>query len=389
MNKFYRQAIKRDRKLSAESLSAILQNAVQDIERLESAFDSLNQGLLVCNKTHHLILENMFARRFFPFILKQANEGPIWDAIDNEEMSIFLRQTLVDEDRIEGREFETEVHGKTKIYALSVYPLVANSLVAGSLITIEDTTERRGREARLRRAENLASLTTLAAGVAHEIKNPLAAMSIHSQLAEKALSKIEEGDNTKTTVLRKYLGVVNEEIERLNSIVVDFLFAVRPMDITLIRNDMNVLLERLAEFIRPEAEKAGIVLIKEFDKTLPLLDYDERYMKQVLINLCKNAIAAMKEGGLLIINSVYSDTEAFISIVDTGIGIAEDAMAKIFDPYFTTKSEGTGLGLTLVYKIIKEHRGDISVRSKPGEGAAFTISLPLPQTDTLLIKEGP
>jgi signal transduction histidine kinase len=119
---------------------------------------------------------------------------------------------------------------------------------------------------------------------------------------------------------------------------------------------------------------------------LPLIDFDERYMKQALLNLIKNAIAAMPAGGNLTIQTKAGEAEISLTVRDTGTGISEEHLSKIFEPYFTTKPTGSGLGLTLVFKIIREHQGEITVKSKVGEGTSFIITLPIPQKERRLIK---
>jgi signal transduction histidine kinase len=249
--------------------------------------------------------------------------------------------------------------------------------------------------------ENLASLTTLAAGVAHEIKNPLGSLSIHVQLVKKALgvcralcgrNRDPEAKNEKDSepkahleAIDRYLGVVNEEIERLNQIVVDFLFAVRPMDLDTRLGNINVMIGELAEFLSFELKAAKVDCRLELAENLPFVQFDNRYMKQALLNLIKNAIAAMPLGGKLTIKTAAQDADVNISVADTGTGISEENISKIFEPYYTTKVTGSGLGLTLVFKIIREHQGEISVKSKLGEGAVFTISLPIPQSEKRLI----
>jgi signal transduction histidine kinase len=274
-------------------------------------------------------------------------------------------------------------------------------------VYIEDITEKRSREAQLRRAENLASLTTLAAGVAHEIKNPLGSLSIHIQLIQKAMDAHKEiyyearsehgqseasganGDEEDSrqyfSRLDKYIGVVNEEIDRLNRIVVDFLFAVRPMNMDFREGNINSLIEELSDFVRYELEESNINCVLELEKDLPRTGFDERYMKQALLNLIKNAQAAMENGGTLTIKTEFKDGQIDILVMDTGSGISDANLSKIFEPYFTTKETGSGLGLTLVFKIIREHRGEITVKSKEGQGTRFKITLPIPQKERRLI----
>jgi signal transduction histidine kinase len=247
---------------------------------------------------------------------------------------------------------------------------------------MEDITEKRRKEAQLRRAESLASLTTLAAGVAHEIKNPLGSLSIHIQLIRKALKGKEA---IEASLIERHLGVVDEEIDRLNKIVVDFLFAVRPMDVQLRESDPGQLVAGVAEFIRPEAEKTGIMVELDIAESLPRMALDERLMKQAILNLVKNALAAMPGGGKLRLSAQRVEDEVRIGIEDSGVGISEADLPKIFEPYFTTKENGTGLGLTITFKIVREHDGEISVTSRPGQGSSFVIILPVPQKERRLL----
>jgi PAS domain S-box-containing protein len=400
MRDFIKRALKKLNKLTAEQIQDLLVSAATEIDRLETVLDSLNEGVLVCDTRHTLVLVNKYAERFLPGSHHEQENEPIWTLAWDEEIRDFLETTLVNGDRVEEKEFDAEIKGVPRLLSISVLPLVRDHQVSGSLIYVEDITEKRGKESRLRRAENLASLTTLAAGVAHEIKNPLGSLSIHIQLIQKAMEANREmffrahpagedgiGQNPTNyfDLLGRYIAVVNEEIDRLNRIVVDFLFAVRPMDMEFREGNINTLIGELVEFVRYELEEAGITCVLELDEQLPPSDYDERFMKQALLNLIKNAIAAMPDGGRLTIRSEARDAEIQIGICDTGIGIPEENLPKIFEPYFTTKETGSGLGLTLVFKIIREHKGEVTVKSRKGEGACFIITLPIPQKETRLI----
>lgn len=401
MRTFIERALKKLPKMTGEQITALLLSTAAENERLETVIDSLAEGLLVCDADHNLILVNKAAERLIPLTLHEAGERPLWTVVADEGVAEFLRRTLQAGDRVSDREFEAEVKGIQRLLAVSVLPLVKDRRVTGSLVHLEDITEKRGKEARLRRAENLASLTTLAAGVAHEIKNPLGSISIHIQLIQRALSAGRtacsddaepigpepgaERSSAPFDILDKYIAVVNEEIDRLNRIVVDFLFAVRPMDMELREGDLNSLIRELMDFVHFELEAAGISCVLELAASLPALDYDERYIKQALLNLIKNSQAAMPGGGRLTIKTEAKGNEVRILIADTGLGIPEENLPKIFEPYFTTKETGSGLGLTLVFKIIKEHRGEISVKSREGEGTSFIIILPVPQRETKLI----
>jgi len=388
MSGFYRRALSKLNRLNLEQCRELLVSASQEIFRLDTVLDSLPSGILVCDEKHRLLMANKAALRFLPI---SYTEGEIlWELILDEHIANFFQQALKRGDRLLEQEMDLQTQGPpgpNRLLSISVHPLVEKRHITGSLVYIEDITEKRGREVRLRRAENLASLTTLAAGVAHEIKNPLGAISIHLQLLRKALDKKEKQQEPAVTdaLVDKYFSVLNEEVDRLNGIVIDFLFAVRPMSLELCEGDLNALVAALGEFIRAELEQSNIRLLLELDEKLPPVLFDERYMKQVLLNLIKNAQAAMPKGGLLTIATFGSDSEIRISVCDTGTGISQENLKKIFEPYFTTKSNGTGLGLTLVYKIIREHQGEMSVDSREGEGTDFEIILPVYQKKQNLI----
>jgi signal transduction histidine kinase len=382
MRQFIKRALRKLSKLTPEQIQDLLISAAAEIDRLETVLDSISQGILVLDTDHSLVLANKYARRYLPPGASDQGKEPLWTQVRAERAAAFLEKTLRSGDKVEGWEFDEEIGGIQRRFSLSVWPLVHEHQVSGSLIHVEDITEKVKREALMRRMENLASLTTLAAGVAHEIKNPLGSLSIHIQLIQKTLAS---GGAKYHKVIDKYLSVVNEEIGRLNQIVVDFLFAVRPMDMDLRCGDINSLIAEVAEFVSFELTAAGIECALDLQEDLPFVNFDERFIKQALLNLIKNAIAAMSGGGKLSIKTARLDENILITLADTGCGISEENLPKIFEPYFTTRETGSGLGLTLVFKIIREHQGEITVKSRPEEGSAFTITLPVPQKERRLI----
>jgi len=377
---FFRRAVKKFDKLDAEQRRELLISTVNEIGLLETVLDSIDMGILVCDEKNNLVLINKCAQRLLP--LNDIDGVPLWQAIRDEKVEELIKRILLNGEKAVDIEIDVEHQGRNRLLSINVAPLVRNKRITGSLVYIDDITEKRKDEYRLRRAENLASLTTLAAGVAHEIKNPLGSISIHIQLLQKAMSKKNINKDSQT---EKYFNVLKEEVDRLNRIVVDFLFAVRPMNLELREGDINKIISQLMEFVRFEMEQAKIMCLLELDENCPKILLDERFLKQALLNLITNAKAAMPKGGVLTIATNHVENEIRISICDTGYGISEENLAKIFEPYFTTKETGTGLGLTQVYKIIREHQGEITVDSAPDQGAEFKIILPVPQKETRLI----
>ncbi len=383
MRGFVRRALAKLPKLDSKQVEQLLATVAEENERIAVVLDSMNDGVIVVDESHRLMLVNKAAERLIPLVPGRIiGDRPIWRVIADEDIAAFVHDTLENDESVSDREFALDSGGTTRILSCSIIPLVQAGHIRGSILQIVDISEKRGREARLRRAESLASLTTLAAGVAHEIKNPLGSIGIHTQLIEKVVARIDEEH---ASPIRSYLSVIDEEIDRLNKIVVDFLFAVRPMNTHLEDGHLNVLVEDLLNFVQYELEQAEIELVKDLDERLPRLRIDPKYLKQALMNLVKNAISAMPEGGMLRVSTQVRGDQALLRISDNGIGMSDDVRDKIFEPYFTTKDFGSGIGLTLVYKVIKEHMGDISVISKEGHGTTFTITLPLPQREKHLI----
>ncbi|WP_455382807.1 two-component system sensor histidine kinase NtrB [Salinispira pacifica] len=376
MRNFIQRALKKLPKLDKAQIHQLLYDLASENERMEIVLDSLGEGVIVSDSDHNLVLYNKSAERLLPISSADIYDHHVWDAILDDEIADFVRETLERQESVTDREFTLDTKGTPRTLSCTISPLVSDGRIQGNILHIDDVTEKRGREARLRRAESLASLTTLAAGVAHEIKNPLGSIGIHIQLIQKA---IKGSGSVDPKTIEPFIEIVNEEVERLNRIVVDFLFAVRPMDTSLEENDLNQVLSNLLDFVRYELEEANITLEEDLDENLPPLMLDEKYMKQAILNIIKNAISAMPDGGTLRAATERKGDDAILRITDSGEGMSEEVLAKIFEPYFTTKDFGSGLGLTLVYKVVKEHMGEIGVTSQEGKGSTFTITLPIPQ----------
>ncbi|GMO54258.1 MAG: ATP-binding protein [Termitinemataceae bacterium] len=388
MTSVIEKALKKFDKISSEETKKILQMAESEINILKMALDSAATGFIVCDTKNILLFTSKGANRILDIADESVSKETVWNALSDKEISVFLKSALLQKERIDGREFFSEQRNIRRLLSISILPLVKATSITGSLIVLEDISEKRSQEIKLRRIENLANLTNVAAGVAHEIKNPLASISIYIQLAQKLLRKIKDisissKDGEK---FENYLFNVQEEVERLNKIVVDFLFAVRPLEFTLIKSNINTEITNAIEFLKPELKENKIKYKQNLKNDLPLVLLDRDHFKQSLLNLFKNAIEAMSGGGTLSVSTYEKDNNIKIVIADTGCGISEEDKAKIFEPYWTTKIKGTGLGLTMVFKIIKEHKGDISIQSEKGSGTSFEISLPIFQKEKSLPK---
>jgi len=232
------------------------------------------------------------------------------------------------------------------------------------------TADLKKTEARLIRSEKLAALGQLAAGIAHEIRNPLTSINI---LIHSLTENIPSGDSH-----REDLKVIEEEINRINEILDRFLRFAKPAPPLLERTDVASIFEETLQLIRPRIEKQRIGVKREF-QSLPIILMDREQMKQVALNLLLNAVQAMPKGGNLALRGQNSEDGQWIqlSIQDSGIGISSEDMNKLFDPFFSTKEGGVGLGLSITHRIIDQHHGKIEVESTPGEGTLFTVWLPI------------
>lgn len=395
MTEYAKRISKKITKLPQDQVDRLIESITEENDTLCSIIESLNTGLLICDAEWNLIQTNKAASKLLP--LKNwdgenwyENPERVWNIINDADVGEFIR-TVSNRQEVYGEEeFTLESSGGTqKIIQINIQPLMQEKKFAGIIIKVYDITEKRNQEVLFHRMENLARLTNLAASVAHEIKNPLGSISIHIQLVQKAIAAARKKDNKMPDekFMEKHLDVVNEEIERLNKTIVDFLFAVRPVSAELECRNVNTLLKEYTDFILPELEKAGMKLNLILADKIPDVMIDSKLFKQVFINLAQNAIAAMKKGDSLTVMTQVTSDSLRVILQDTGSGMDEETAARVFEPYFTTKVSGTGLGLTMVYKIIQEFNGSIDVKSILGEGTEFTISLPIPQKEKRLISD--
>jgi len=390
VREFIRRALMKSARMNGEQMQSLLSLVTEEYELLDSVLDSIATGILICDSFHILVQMNKAATRILPVESHDAQDRPVWDLIRDVSIADFVRSVIENQESVTSQDFSIEDFQGARVVMVSVAPLVRSKQVRGTVITLEDITEKHNEELRSRRLESLASLTNLAATVAHEIKNPLGSISIYIQLLRKSLlgCKSPVSDDESCSMVTKYLGIVEEEIERLNKIVVDFLFAVRPIRLEFHPLSINGLVSSLSDFFSHEFESSKVFLKIQLAEDLPFIQGDERFLRQMLVNLVKNALTATPGGGTVTIITAEKDEVVELTVLDTGEGIPDQLLQKIFEPYFTTKIDGTGLGLTMAYKVVKEHGGDITVKSVQGQGTRFIITLPKMKQVQRLIEYG-
>jgi signal transduction histidine kinase len=264
--------------------------------------------------------------------------------------------------------------------------LIVSSIVAGAILMRARARERRvrrslariravsrRRDARLQTAQRWAEVGTFTGGLAHEIKNPLSTVLLNLQLLQEDL---DPNDPAHSRILAR-LNTVSREAARLRDILDDFLRFAGKLELRREKTDLNRLLEELVDFFAPQAQLSRVQL-RFNPRPEPLwVDVDPRLIKQTVLNLLINALHAMPNGGDLIITAAVNGSFAVVDVIDTGSGIPPDTIDKIFQAYYSTKKSGTGLGLAMAQRIVREHGGQLTVSSEVGKGSDFKFTLPL------------
>lgn len=227
-------------------------------------------------------------------------------------------------------------------------------------------------EAEVRRSERLAALGQLTAGLAHELRNPMSTMKTSAELLGRSVGE-------ENAIAREMASYIKEEVDRTNSLITRFLDFARPQHLKMEKGDLAAMLDRAIEqFEREKSDAASSVTVfKNYSPDIPPLAFDAELMERVIYNLVMNAAQASPPGGVVTVKTRCVEDQVEIAVIDRGTGIDPANRESIFNPFFTTKSAGVGLGLAIVSKIVDEHGGQITVESTPGEGSVFLVFLPL------------
>ena len=371
---FLDKLLARLRRVRPEEVESFFVELARDKRFLETIFNAIREGVIVTDVAGTVIYLNDAACMIFGLDAASALGRPLADRISG------LRW----KELAQGREVVTRdievFHPAHRVLNFYVVPLMGEDddtpghpQHVGYALIMRDFTERHRATQETLESERVAALQLLAAGVAHEIGNPLNSLNIHLQLLERRLRKLPEGHQEK---LLHPLEVARDEIRRLDTIVTQFLRAIRPAPLSRTPQDLNSLVRGAAEFLGPELASRNIRLELDLASGLPVLDVDQDQLKQAFFNIIKNACEAMKQGGALTIRTGADARWAHVSFADTGGGMTDEAMARIFEPYFTTKQGGSGLGLMITQRIVRAHGGEVAIESDPGRGLKLTIRLP-------------
>jgi len=392
---FLEKLIGRLGKIGPEEVQNYLLRLAQEKGFLETVFNAIQEGIIVTDSSGRITYLNDAACELFGLdgedsigkLLEERVRGLDWNALTHSggpvtrDLEIFYPSNrfinfyivpLMIESRFDRSE---NAAADDRGYSEQV----------GYAIIMRDITESRRTAEKTIESERLNALTLLAAGVAHELGNPLNSLNIHLQLMERQARKLKGKERGE---LQHSIEICRGEINRLDSIVTQFLRAIRPSRPQLQPENINTIVEEAVRFFSAEIEVRDIVVETELRSDLPLLQLDRGQMKQAFYNVIKNSFEAMKRRGILRIRTDMDESHVRVSFIDTGGGMSAETLSHVFEAYYTTKERGTGLGLLIVRRIVREHGGELAIESTEGKGLTLSIRLPFKEQRVRMLEAG-
>lgn len=348
---------------------------------LQAVFDSISDGVVIYSHAGRIQHRNHICPRLFP---EQTMPGKTCRDLFHPEQETAQEHCPV-ELALRGESTQisftnTSAGGQNRYFDVTASPIIDTQGQTRALVFLRDVTVRRVQELQLVQAEKMSSIGMLAAGVAHEINNPLTSVAGY---AEALLRRFREdpqlADNPTLEVFPNYLQVIMREAYRCKSIIDSLLTFSRRSDGSVGLVNINDVINEVLELVHNKARQEQVIIEEECEKKLPCINADAAALRQVFMNLTMNAIQAINGPGRILVRTFSENGEVVIEVTDSGCGIPPEHLDQIWDPFFTTKSVGTGLGLGLAitYNIIERHQGHIEVVSQVNKGCTFKVRFPV------------
>jgi len=338
---------------------------------LQQVVDQLEDALIFFGRQRQLLFLNKAAEDVLGVSLAAVAGRAVQDLLEPGHPLAPLLERGLREGGLRNATVALPLDGTRKEFMVSAFRLGESPEPMGTMVLLKDLDSIRTLQSLVSYSAKLTALGRLTSGVAHEVKNPLNAMMIHVELLKEKLAEPSEG-------VRESLNIIGTEIRRLDRVLQGFLKFVRPQELALGPVDLATLVQDAVAFLRPEWEGVGVRFALTVSPDLPIITADHELLRQVLLNILLNACQAMPKGGAVRIAVDREGAERLrLTVTDEGVGIAPADLERIFTLYYTTKTEGSGIGLSLVYRIVQMHDGSIQVSSVPGHGTTVVIRLPI------------
>ncbi|PXA03418.1 PAS domain-containing sensor histidine kinase [Coraliomargarita sinensis] len=375
--------------LDSVNLGILVQRLARERKLQETVFNTIQDGILVIDSDGIVQYANDAGLSMIGLKENDIGVTRLWKMVPDLAKSL-EKQTGPGKKSspVYSRELELNYPERriVRLYMVPIDAQIGQDDSGGYVITISDVTEDKVSMEELIENERTSSIVRLAAGVAHELGNPLNSLTIHLQLIERKLKKLAQ--DKESAQLAESVQVCQGEVQRLDGIITHFLEAVRPQKPELNELELVQLVEEVLHVQEAELSNRDIEVNIEVNDEIPSVLGDRGQIKQVFFNLVKNAMEAMQPGGRLSILAKKDDDFVYLQFSDTGSGISEEELSKVFQAYYTTKSEGHGLGMMIVQRIMREHGGQITIESRKDVGTAITLQFPQPHRRVKMLEGG-
>lgn len=365
--------------LDSTNLAILVQRLARERGLFEMLFDTIDEGIVVIDAAGTIEYSNRAGMRLIGLRSNETGSAVLWKLVPDLARTLnFLREDGLAPNIARDAEIFYPEHRWLRLQISPIALQHSDTIPARFVVILRDITADRESTEEMIESERVNSIFTLAASVAHEIGNPLNSMKIHLELIRRKLKNLEVPEKSVAS-LKNSVNICLEEIARLDDILKNFLGAIRPQKPEMVQTNLVEIILDVLGVQKIELENRNIrCSMTQVCKELPVVLGDSSQLKQLLFNVTKNAMEAMQDGGSIAIEADCDDAFVFLRVKDSGCGIDRDDISKIYEPFFTTKNNGHGLGMMIVMRIMREHGGQVGIDSTPGKGTMVTLQFPKP-----------